>query len=327
MNDRQSAASNGVVDRRDFIRVAAGGMAIAGLSPIIARAARGHRSYHGQSPSWNRISRRPANFRTSRAASRFRTRLPDDKKREVGLTRETWKLEVISDPEHPAELGKPLTKSDGTAIDFAALMKLGEKSRRAIRQDHDLPESRLPARHGHLGRRSAARTGLDDRAARGPAACVLLRLSQRRSPADVPQLAADRPRARRSFDLPPVILCYKLNGQWLTSQRGGPVRIVVPEDYGFKSIKWLSHVVLTNLPHANDTYAEQGNDVDSPMKTFAATLSIRRTKSRRAGQFPITGYAQVGICGLSKVQVWITPSDNELADRRSVFHDGPLERR
>ena len=41
------------------------------------------------------------------------------------------------------------------------------------------------------------------------------------------------------FDLPPVILCYKLNGQWLTSERGGPVRIVVPEAYGFKSIKWL----------------------------------------------------------------------------------------
>ena len=49
------------------------------------------------------------------------------------------------------------------------------------------------------------------------------------------------------FDLPPVILCYKLNGQWLSPERGGPVRMVVPEHYGFKSIKWLSHVVLTNL--------------------------------------------------------------------------------
>mgnify|MGYP002129624754 CR=1 FL=1 len=25
------------------------------------------------------------------------------------------------------------------------------------------------------------------------------------------------------FDLPPVILCYKLNGQWLSPERGGPV--------------------------------------------------------------------------------------------------------
>ena len=28
------------------------------------------------------------------------------------------------------------------------------------------------------------------------------------------------------FDLPPVIVCYKLNGQWLSAKRGGPVRIV-----------------------------------------------------------------------------------------------------
>jgi hypothetical protein len=27
----------------------------------------------------------------------------------VGLTRDSWRLEVISDPEHPATLGKTLT--------------------------------------------------------------------------------------------------------------------------------------------------------------------------------------------------------------------------
>lgn len=52
--------------------------------------------------------------------------LPDEKKAEVGLTRESWRLEVISDPEHPAKIGKPLTKVDGTALDFEALLKLGE---------------------------------------------------------------------------------------------------------------------------------------------------------------------------------------------------------
>ncbi len=50
--------------------------------------------------------------------------------------------------------------------------------------------------------------------------------------------------------------------------------MVVPEAYGFKSVKWLTHIVLTNLAHANDTYAEQNNDIDSPLKTFAASLSV-----------------------------------------------------
>ena len=106
------------------------------------------------------------------------------------------------------------------------------------------------------------------------------------------------------FDQPPVILCYKLNGQWLDSERGGPVRVVVPEAYGFKSIKWLTHIVLTNLYHANDTYAEGNNDVDSWLKTFAATIAVpREVKSGKP--IPVTGYAQVGLAGLSKVQVWM----------------------
>ena len=106
------------------------------------------------------------------------------------------------------------------------------------------------------------------------------------------------------FDLPPVILCYKLNGQWLDSERGGPVRVVVPEAYGFKSIKWLTQVVLTNLYHANDTYAEGNNDIDSWLKTFAATISVPR-EVKPGEPMPVTGYAQVGLAGLSKVQVWI----------------------
>jgi hypothetical protein len=124
------------------------------------------------------------------------------------------------------------------------------------------------------------------------------------------------------YDLPPVILCYKLNGEWLDSRRGGPVRVVVPEHYGFKSIKWLSHVVLTNLAHANDTYINGNNDVDSPLKSFAATLSF---PAEAAANQPlaITGYAQVGISGLSKVQVWITPADKEWPVEDKYFAEAP----
>src|SRR5881628_3302095 len=44
--------------------------------------------------------------------------LSEDKKRKAGLTRETWKLEVVSDPDNPASIRHPLTKKDGTALDF-----------------------------------------------------------------------------------------------------------------------------------------------------------------------------------------------------------------
>ena len=100
------------------------------------------------------------------------------------------------------------------------------------------------------------------------------------------------------------------------------MRIVVPEAYGFKSIKWLSHVVLTNLPHANDTYAEQNNDVDSPLKTFAATIAIPR--EIKAGEnIPVSGYAQVGIAGLSKVQVSIESNATERPEDDPHFKTAP----
>ncbi|HUT47025.1 MAG TPA: molybdopterin-dependent oxidoreductase, partial [Sedimentisphaerales bacterium] len=67
----------------------------------------------------------------------------------------------------------------------------------------------------------------------------------------------------------PVILCYKLNNQWLTPKRGAPVRMIVPDGYGNKSVKWLQRIMLTNTLQANDTYATWNNDTASHIKTCA----------------------------------------------------------
>lgn len=230
--------------------------------------------------------------------------LPEEKKRDAGLTRETWKLEIISDPDHPATLRRSLTVKDGTALDFGGLMKLAEKH--AVRFAKTMTCLNIGCPLG---------TGIWE----GVPLRQLIWLTQPRENLrrvfyygyhnDAPEqmfrssLSIDRV-LEDPFDLPPVIACYKLNGEWLDSTRGGPVRVVVPEAYGFKSIKWLTRVVLTNLFHANDTYAEGNNDVDSSLKTFAATVSVPR-KVKPGAPIPVTGYAQVGVAGLSRVQVWL----------------------
>ena len=43
----------------------------------------------------------------------------------------------------------------------------------------------------------------------------------------------------------------------------------MPEAYGFKSVKWLQRIVLTNDFRANDTYADANNDIESWQKSFA----------------------------------------------------------
>jgi DMSO/TMAO reductase YedYZ molybdopterin-dependent catalytic subunit len=116
----------------------------------------------------------------------------------------------------------------------------------------------------------------------------------------------------------PVLLCYKRNGQWLTSKGGAPVRMLVPDAYGNKSVKWLQRIMLTNNPQANDTYALWNNDTVSHLKTYARF--IHTPKKVKAGQpVPITGVAQVGMSGLSKVQYWLSPHDAALAEDDPYF--------
>ena len=230
--------------------------------------------------------------------------LSEEKKREVGLTRETWRLEVLSDANNPATIDKPLTKADNSALDFASLLKLGEKQSVRFPKVMTCLNIGCPLGMGLWEgvplREIVLLTKPKENLRR-----VFYHGYHNNDPKQVFRSSLSIGRVWEDpFDLPPVILCYKLNGELLTSERGGPVRIVVPEDYGFKSVKWLSHLYLTNLATANDTYAEQGNDVESPMKTFAATLSLPR-EVKAGEKIAATGYAQVGIAGLAKVQVSI----------------------
>jgi len=298
--------SEGELSRRFFLRSGVAGAFAGGASalcvadplpPELTPALKNLESYFTDPSAFGDVSR----------GKPIPHKLSDEKKKEVGLTRETWKLEVISDPETPATLGKQFTKKDGTAIDFDRLMKLAEK---------------------HAVRFAKVMTCLNIGCPLGMGIWEGVPLR------DILWLTKPKENLRRVFfygyhnddpkqmfrsslpvgriledygDLPPVILCYKLNGEWLTAERGGPVRIVVPEHYGYKSVKWLTHIVLSNQFYANDTYGTQNNDIDSPLKTFAATLPFP-TEVTANVPIPVTGYAQVGISGLAKVQVWVSPS-------------------
>ena len=296
--------------RRHFLRLGAAGAAAFGFWPLAGGAEPSAPELAKALESLEPLFTTQEKFRDVSRGKPLPHSLSDEKKRKVGLTRETWKLEVIADPDNPAKIRRPFTDKDGTALDFAGLMKLAEKS--AVRFAKVMTCLNIGAPLG---------LGIWE----GVPLREVIWLTQPRENLrrvfyhgyhnDDPQqmfrssLPIDR-LLEDPFDLPPVILCYKLNGQWLDSTRGGPVRVVVPEAYGFKSIKWLTHVMLTNLYHANDTYADGNNDVDSALKTFAATLSVPR-KVRPGAPIAVTGYAQSGIAGLSKVQVWIESNGTE----------------
>jgi hypothetical protein len=106
----------------------------------------------------------------------------------------------------------------------------------------------------------------------------------------------------------PVFLAFRLNGRPLPIERGGPVRMLVPWAYGYKSIKWLNRIVLTNDFRANDTYAQrQNNDPQSAMKTVARLDVYAPSVFRRGEPIPVRGVAIVGLSGLKRIEYWLRP--------------------
>lgn len=248
--------------------------------------------------------------------------ISEEQRLQEGLTRDTWKLNIISDEEFPATIEQPLTGE--TAFGFRDLMELAKQH--AVR----FPKIMTCLNIGcPLGNGIWEGVPLRDVIWKTRPVENLRRVfyygfhnhnpeQMFRSSLPVGRILED------PFGLPPVILCYKLNGHWLTPERGGPVRMIVPEAYGFKNIKWLTNIVLSNRPTANDTYADQNNDIDSPLKTFCAT--IKPPESIAAGQpLPLAGYAQVGISGLNKVQVWIHDRSVPLPDDDPHFTSAPWQ--
>src|SRR5262249_15457234 len=82
--------------------------------------------------------------------------------------------------------------------------------------------------------------------------------------------------------------------------------MIVPWAHGFKSIKWLQKITLTNNHQANDTYANGNNDVDSYLKTMARIDT--GPEAFKLGE-PIhrKGLAMVGWSGLKRVEYWLRP--------------------
>ena len=248
--------------------------------------------------------------------------LSEARRKEVGLTRDTWSLEVLSDPENKASLRHELSKKNNTAFTFKHLMEMAKKHAVRFPKVMTCLNIGCPLGNGIWEGVPLRKVLWLTQPGRN-----LRRVFYHGYHNDKPEqmFRSSLPVGRvleDPYGLPPVILCYKLNGHWLEPRRGAPVRIVVPEAYGFKNIKWLSHVFLTNNWQANDTYGDQNNDVDSPLKTFCDPFALPATV-KPDQPIPLTGYAQVGISGLAKVQAWIHNDAEKLPPDDEYFLKAP----
>jgi DMSO/TMAO reductase YedYZ molybdopterin-dependent catalytic subunit len=230
------------------------------------------------------------------------------------LTHETWRLEIVGDGS--AQMDRPARLEDGTALDLAALKELGKahgvKYLKAM-QCNNIP---FPLGQG-LWEGVPLREVIRCVGKLGNVRRVYYWGFHNNDPAQLFQSSLPYNRAMETPPWePPPLVAFRLNGGDIPLERGGPVRMLVPWAHGFKSIKWLQKIVLTNDYKANDTYALQNNDPESYLKT--AAYFRKEELSFKAGEsIEVEGMAMVGWSGLDRVEFWLRPAtggDANLAD-------------
>jgi DMSO/TMAO reductase YedYZ molybdopterin-dependent catalytic subunit len=242
--------------------------------------------------------------------------LSREEQAKAGLARETWRLEIL--PDHPPwqpTLRQTCSKADGTAVTISDLEEIFRvrpvRSIKTLQCLLDKPESGFCSNgfwegvalrdvFSRLGRLTCVRRIFYSGYYKDEKECFVSSLS-----------------LSEVLETPPghvpVFLAFRLNGAPLPIERGGPVRMLVPEAYGFKSIKWLNRIVLTNNFQANDTYsmefpkATYAPDPYSPMKTLARLDVHASLKFKRDEPITISGIATVGASGLARVEYWLRP--------------------
>jgi len=286
--------------RRELLRLGLAGPLLSGLRPEAAPAAqdpetRPRRPYLTNPLKFTDVSRGNPNPKTLKGEALVHAR----------LTPETWRLEIV--PDEKTEMERPLTLDAGTALDYPALLRLGET--RAIRYFKALQCNLIAV---PLGQGLWEGVPLRD----------LLKLCGKTAEVrrvyywgfhnhEPKQLFRSSLAINQVLDTPPgempPIVAYKLNGAPIPVERGGPVRMIVPWAHGFKSIKWLQTIVLTNRYEANDTYAEKKNDPESYLKT-AGYFDSDKDETLQDGTLRTGGTVMVGWPGLERVEYWLRPS-------------------
>jgi len=238
---------------------------------------------------------------------------------QAGLTPETWKLEIITDAteaaaaKQQASITKAHSIAEGTALDLPMLMELGKKHEVKFLKAMQCLNIATP-----LGQ------GLWE----GVPLREVLRLCGKMNNVrriyywgfhnnDPKQIFQSSLSYTQAMETPPgelpAFLAYRLNGAPIPLERGGPVRMVIPWAHGFKSIKWLQRIVLTNDSQSNDTYSGGNNDPESYLKTSAYLDRIKEKVPAAEPAF-ISGLVIVGLSGLKRVEYWVRRSDDKPGD-------------
>ena len=297
--------------RRDLLRGGVAGLVLAGVPRGLVLADEAVPVRNVSEPPARKFLTKASDFEDVSRGEPIPHTLKGEALVQAKLTPQTWRLEIAA--QDKAQVQKSLTLENNAALDYAALVELGKT--KAIRYFKALQCNNIAL---PLGQGLWEGVPLRDLLALcGPIANVRRVFYWGFHNNDPKQIFRSSLALNQVLDTPPgempPIIAYRLNGEAIPLERGGPVRMIVPWAHGFKSVKWLQKIVLTNRYEANDTYAEANNDPESYLKT-AAYFDSNADESFKPEQIRITGIAMAGLPGLERVEYWLRAAANPVRE-------------
>lgn len=126
--------------------------------------------------------------------------------------------------------------------------------------------------------------------------------------------------------VPEVLLVTHMNGLPLERDHGAPVRIIVPDGFGYASVKWVEQITVTDDESAFGTYQDTGFVDDSQSPVFGKITGPTDNLTVQAGPVTINGFAVSGVAAIDRVEISI---DNgpwvpaHIASAAEVLSDSP----
>ena len=102
---------------------------------------------------------------------------------------------------------------------------------------------------------------------------------------------------------PDTIVAYLMNGVTIPQDHGYPARLLVPNIYGMKNVKWLKSIECVTFDYLGYWMERGWSDIAVVNTNTRIDTPVRAVKWDGTSKIPIAGISFAGARGISKVEV------------------------
>lgn len=125
------------------------------------------------------------------------------------------------------------------------------------------------------------------------------------------------------------MLAWSMNGEPIPHIHGGPIRLIVPSEYGYKQMKWPVRISAVESDDPFGTYQDFGFDDEGTIQQVTKATNPSPLQEIPAGPFVGFGFATSGASPITSVEFSIDDGEFEAATlltREEVLASEPLLR-